>query len=220
MIFRYLFLVGILYFHLYGSAQVHSMKDSSVVHPIVYQPRLKSFILPTALIALGAYSIKHTTLINRYGIMTSRDRHLPNFNVALDDWLQYAPIAAGYTYGATKDKHRLWLYTKRLLLTSIINSALVLTIKKESHILRPDGDGYHSFPSGHTANAFANATLFSDHFAKGKPWLSVLSYASASTVGVFRILNNRHWASDVVAGAGFGIFSAKISQLAFKERKR
>lgn len=83
---------------------------------------------------------------------------------------------------------------------------------------RPDTGDPSSFPSGHTAQAFASATIFSDAFAQHKPWLKATMYASAATVGALRILNNRHWASDVIAGAGFGILSAKLSELITQPR--
>ncbi len=220
MLLRLFLLCSVLCWTIKIQAQSSIETDSIAGSHVPYHPRLKSFALPSALILLGAYSIHQTTFINSKAIQISRDRNAPNFHSSIDDWLQHAPIVVGFAYGAIDDQDRLWLYTKRLLLTTTINNILVLSIKKESHILRPDGEDYYSFPSGHTANAFAAATLFSDHFARNKPWIGVLAYASASTVGVFRVLNNKHWAHDVVAGAGFGILSAKLSQLVFREKKK
>ena len=54
------------------------------------------------------------------------------------------------------------------------------------------------------------------------PWISVGGYVVATTVGVSRILNNRHWISDVLAGAGIGILSVEFgylfADLIFKEK--
>jgi membrane-associated phospholipid phosphatase len=102
----------------------------------------------------------------------------------------------------------------------VILSVSVNSVKHWSKVPSIVNGSYNAFPSGHTAQAFSAATLFNDNFAKGKPWLQVLSYGTASTVGVLRVLNNRHWTSDVVAGAGFGILSAKLSELIVKRRKK
>lgn len=185
----------------------------------ILKPDLSSLILPAAFITVGAYSIHHTTLINRFAIRDWRNQHAPDFNTRADDILQFAPIAAGFGIGVFDEKNKLILYTKRVILTQVIVSTLVWGVKNQSHILRPNGNDYYAFPSGHTAEAFAGATLFSDTYAKGKPWLQVLSYTTATSVGVMRILKNRHWASDVVAGAGFGILSAKVSERVFRQRR-
>jgi membrane-associated phospholipid phosphatase len=41
-------------------------------------------------------------------------------------------------------------------------------------------------------------------------WISAAGYGMATLVGVSRVYRNRHWVSDVVAGAGVGILSTKI----------
>lgn len=44
----------------------------------------------------------------------------------------------------------------------------------------------------------------------------------ATATGIMRVLNNRHWVSDVLSGAGIGILSGEIayalSDVIFKER--
>nr|WP_288021518.1 phosphatase PAP2 family protein [Tenuifilum sp.] len=44
-------------------------------------------------------------------------------------------------------------------------------------------------------------------------------YVVASTIGFARVINNKHWVTDVVAGAGIGILSTKISYFAFERLK-
>jgi membrane-associated phospholipid phosphatase len=58
-----------------------------------------------------------------------------------------------------------------------------------------------SFPSGHTALAFATATCLAQAFPR---WRAVL-FLLAAIVGAERMLENAHYLSDVVAGAGVGI---------------
>lgn len=59
-----------------------------------------------------------------------------------------------------------------------------------------------SFPSGHTTEAFALASVISAHYEES--WIQFTSYALASTVGLARIEHDAHFASDVVAGAMIG----------------
>jgi membrane-associated phospholipid phosphatase len=78
----------------------------------------------------------------------------------------------------------------------------------------PDSDGYIPFggqdamPSGHTAMAFAFATALSDDI--DRTWATVGLYTLATGVGWSRINDNRHWLTDVAAGAALGITSAKL----------
>ena len=77
-----------------------------------------------------------------------------------------------------------------------------------------DADGYVPFsgqaamPSGHTTMAFAFATALADDI--NRPWATVGLYTLATGVGWSRINDNRHWLTDVAAGAALGITSAKL----------
>jgi membrane-associated phospholipid phosphatase len=59
-----------------------------------------------------------------------------------------------------------------------------------------------SFPSGHTTQAFAVASVVAAH--DGRLWVDVVSYGLAGSVGLARIHEDAHWASDVLAGAILG----------------
>ena len=63
--------------------------------------------------------------------------------------------------------------------------------------------GSTAFPSGHTTAAFAAATVFAQEY-RDRLWVSILSYSAASLIGLSRITENAHWASDVFAGAALG----------------
>ena len=68
-----------------------------------------------------------------------------------------------------------------------------------------------SFPSGHTASAFAAAAAVSAETARFWPrtkWIiGPAMYGGATLVGVSRMFNNKHWASDVTTGALIGTFA-------------
>ena len=199
----------------FGVTQNEIPKDTSISTWLV-KVKPTSLILPLSLFALGTYSIHQTTFINRFAIKDWRNRTSPSFNTDIDDYLQHLGLVGGFAVGAFGKKDKLWLYTKRVLFTEIVTNTFIQIIKKQSHILRPNDSDYLSFPSGHTTEAFAGAILFNDHFARGKPLLQVISLSAATSVGVMRVLKNRHWANDVIAGAGFGILSAKLSEIVFR----
>ena len=69
------------------------------------------------------------------------------------------------------------------------------------------GDGLTSFPSGHTTVAFALATVLADR--SRNPWAAGLAYAGAAMTGFGRINHDRHWFSDVMAGALIGQLTAR-----------
>jgi membrane-associated phospholipid phosphatase len=91
-----------------------------------------------------------------------------------------------------------------LVAGGIVESGKYLTGRE-----RPNGAGNHSFPSGHTETAFVAAQFLHEEFKDKSVWISVGGYAAATFVGVARVYNNKHWVSDVVAGAGIGILSTK-----------
>jgi membrane-associated phospholipid phosphatase len=69
--------------------------------------------------------------------------------------------------------------------------------------------GHASWPSGHTAMAFAFATALGDEIHEPVARYGLL--AAATAVGWSRINDNRHWLSDVAAGAVLGVASAKFA---------
>ena len=67
---------------------------------------------------------------------------------------------------------------------------------------------FWSYPSGHTTSAFALSTTLAESVKAD--WLKVLCYVPAFTTAFARIYENKHWASDVFAGAFIGYFVAKF----------
>jgi membrane-associated phospholipid phosphatase len=65
-----------------------------------------------------------------------------------------------------------------------------------------------SFPSGHTTAAFSAATVFAMEY-RDRPWIPILSYSAATLIGISRITENKHWVTDVVAGAALGYLTGR-----------
>lgn len=66
----------------------------------------------------------------------------------------------------------------------------------------------NSFPSGHTTVAFAAATVFAMEY-RDKPIIPIISYSVATLIGLSRITENKHWMTDVFAGAILGYFTGR-----------
>ncbi|RYY67328.1 MAG: phosphatase PAP2 family protein [Chitinophagaceae bacterium] len=66
-----------------------------------------------------------------------------------------------------------------------------------------------SFPSGHTTAAFSAATVYALEY-RDRPWVPILAYSAATLIGVSRITENKHWATDVLAGAALGYATGRL----------
>jgi membrane-associated phospholipid phosphatase len=74
-----------------------------------------------------------------------------------------------------------------------------------------EGNPYRSFPSGHSVAAFAAAAAVTAETSRNAPsstwYVAPIMYGGAALVGISRMYNNQHWASDVLIGAGIGTFA-------------
>jgi hypothetical protein len=62
------------------------------------------------------------------------------------------------------------------------------------------------------------ASIVHTELREKSQWYGIGAYTIATTVGAFRMLNNKHWEADVFAGAGFGILSAHAAYLTHRHR--
>jgi membrane-associated phospholipid phosphatase len=81
------------------------------------------------------------------------------------------------------------------------------------------GEDCRSFPSGHTAAAFALATVVSLQYRRSG-WVPAVAYTLATGVGLSRIGLDKHWASDVFIGAAVGHFIGRLVVRDHTRRKR
>jgi membrane-associated phospholipid phosphatase len=146
-------------------------------------------------------------------VVEERNEHFLTFHTSLDNYLQYAPIPIAYGLDllGIKSKNNLPDRTAILLKGEAVMFVTVNVLKYTTRVKRPDGDARTSFPSGHTAQAFAAATFLSEEYKDRFKWMPYAAYGLASTVGIMRMANNRHYIGDVLMGAGLGILSMKLS---------
>jgi len=152
-----------------------------------------------------------------------RNEYLPSFHLHYDDYLQFFPAVTmiGMKIGGVKGRSS-W---DRMLASDVfsvaIMAAAVNALKSTAKEKRPDGSNNKSFPSGHTATAFMAATMMHKEYGLTcSPWYSVGAYSVATITGITRELNNKHWMSDVMVGAGIGVLSTEfgyyLTDLLFK----
>jgi hypothetical protein len=100
-------------------------------------------------------------------------------------------------------------------ISSVIAAGIITPVLKETlgrarpiqnqgrHHFSPFG-GDASFPSGHTTEAFAVASVVAEHY--DSPWVKAGAYGLAGLVGAARVYRDAHWVSDTLAGAAIGAF--------------
>lgn len=180
----------------------------------------KVVVAPAVLISVGLFSTTDNKIFNKYSIYEARNEQFPGFHTKADDYLQFTPIVAVYSLNAVgmKGVHDLANRTVLLAKSELLMMAMVFPLKELTAVPRPDTGAPNSFPSGHTAQAFVAATFLHKEYGKEHPWYSVLAYGTATTVAVLRVMNNRHWVSDVLVGAGIGILATNLAYLTHQNK--
>jgi membrane-associated phospholipid phosphatase len=175
--------------------------------------RVSAIIIPTAALAYGFVKLGNNALTN----LDLEARHEfynehPHKQFIIDNYLQFAPGAAVFALNGLgiRGKNSLLDQSGVYLLSNIILNSATQSLKGITAVTRPDGTP-RAFPSGHAAEAFASAEFLRREYGDQSVWYTVSGYTAAVAVGVLRMYNNRHWFSDVVAGAGLGVLSTQAS---------
>lgn len=187
------------------------MKQKSPKIPAYYR-----YAIPASLITYGALSfalppVKELDHSIRDQVIASGQER-----IHFDDFIQFMPAVAVYGLDLCtplKAKHSFRDRTIVMATSHLLMAGTVHGLKNTVNVTRPDNSARNSFPSGHTATAFTGAHILFREYKDQSVWIGVAGYAAATSTGVFRILNNRHWLSDVMAGAGIGILSAEVGYL-------
>lgn len=161
----------------------------------------------------------------RNPLFTGVARGLSPLGVGKNAWMALgATTGLAYLTKNTRLQHTIFVWAGSMLINSTATDKLKNTFQR----YRPNTgmpfntfDGFkgpgtnHSLPSAHTSNAFTTATVFATMY-KDKKWVAPFAYGMATMVGLSRVYNNAHWASDVMAGAAVGFLSAKTMILTDK----
>lgn len=112
---------------------------------------------------------------------------------------------ATYFAGRAIGQPRLAALGADLVRAQLVSQTITQSIKLTATRRRPDGTAL-SFPSGHTSSAFATATVLQSNYGwkAGAP-----AYAAAAWIAASRVQMNRHYLSDVIAGATIGIVAGR-----------
>ena len=191
-------------------------KNSSAIKPVAY-------IIPAAMITYGLVALKSKPLIQLdQNIKQTIWDNNPHKKTNIEDYTGFVPIVAVYTLNmaGVKGKHNLVDRSILLVLSYAVAGAVVTPVKRLTNKLRPDGSNRLSFPSGHTSQAFVSAEFLRMEYKHLSPWYGIAGYTVAALTGYLRMYNNKHWLSDIVAGAGVGILSVQATYWVYPKLKK
>ena len=188
--------------------------------PFFKSKAFKAAIVPVSFIGYGISTMKNHGIYSSYDAQRDLQKAFPNFHTNADDFLIFAPfLELGLAYGLQVEGNHDFLNTGILILKAeFINAVIVTSLKAITAQERPDGSNFFSFPSGHTAHAFLAASILHSELKHRSRWFGIGAYTIATSVGALRMLNNKHWQSDVFAGAGIGILSSNLAYLSHRNR--
>lgn len=184
--------------------------------------RPKAVILPATLLLYGCLKPVIPAIQNLDDqIWDNVEKNHPGFSTHADDYLMWAPSASLYIMDAFKVKTKNKFYEHLILDASSIavTGGIGFVMRKISGGIEEYNTHDTWFPSGHAANAFRGAEIVFQELKDSHPWLSYSGYVFATTVGVLRIYNKMHLLSEVLAGAGLGILSTKLTYFVFDKIK-
>ncbi|HEX5215578.1 MAG TPA: phosphatase PAP2 family protein [Vicinamibacterales bacterium] len=120
-------------------------------------------------------------------------------------WVQFGGALAAFSIGKLRGHPALAQVGSDLVRAQFISGLMTQGLKVAVNRARPDG-GRHSFPSGHTSETFASATVLQRWFG----WrVGAPAYATAMYVATSRLQENHHYASDVIFGAAIGVVAGR-----------
>ena len=227
--FHLLALLPVFHFYCYklsgqDSSATKNFALDTTEQPAYHQSSLKpaGLILPGSLLLYGCLKpvINGIPRLDDH-INTTVQQRYPGFHGNAADYLMWAPSASVYAMDAfhVKTAHsfreHLILEAGSILITGGIGYGMRL-ISLHIDVYKTNNT---KFPSGHTANAFRGAEIVHQELKKVHPLLSYSGYVVATGVGMLRIYGKEHLLSEVLAGAGLGILSTKLTYWIFNKVK-
>jgi hypothetical protein len=195
----------------YASYSQSVIDTISIEQKEVTRFNYKQVVIPITLISYGIVGLESGQIKGFNSEVKAEATEHIDKKITIDDFSQYLPIASLYGLSAIGIKGKNSIKDKTIILATsyLLMGLTVNAFKITARVERPDGSSFNSFPSGHTATAFMGAELMYQEYKDISIWYGISGYAIAAGTGAFRMYNNRHWLSDVLAGAGIGILSTK-----------
>lgn len=192
-------------------------RDYSLIWEDLTTPNVKHLLYPLAF-ANTAYATSHLDLEFRVSPQHKQDikplRYMGERYTAIA--IPSALYLGGLAFGSEKVRTTGRLLFESMLLTFVVNHSTKIIAGRARPFLNQGNsdfrffemnDDYQSFPSGHTAAAFTIATVLSDRI--NNVFASTALYLLAAGTATQRIIQDRHWFSDVVIGAMVGTLCSK-----------
>jgi len=188
--------------------QVLAQKDT--MNSRVKKPLLGQLLVPSVLIVTG--SLLTGAELEKNWQVDIRNKVGNDYHNGIDDYLQYLPygqVFLGDLMGIKAKNH--WFdQSKNMLIGGITTLVITHALKRGVGKERPDLSSNHSFSSGHTATAFLGGTILYHEYKESSMWYASSGYLFSVSAGGLRVANNRHWVSDVLAGAGIGMLVGNL----------
>ncbi|GAB3641168.1 phosphatase PAP2 family protein [Spirosoma arcticum] len=201
------------------AVQVAAQSDTTQPAP---RQSIARLAIPSAFIGTGLYTLSATHSFNRFRTRNALLAYTSGYRTHLDDYLRYGPtvLLAGLTAVGVKGRSTPLDRTGLWLTANAVAGIVTTGLKHTTSYLRPDGSSRLSFPSGHTSFAFAGAGVLDREFGQTSVLIPIAGYAMAGTTGYLRMVNDKHWISDVFVGAGIGLLSAEAAYHVYPWIKR
>ncbi len=184
--------------------------------------KLTTLIVPGTLLLYGALKPAVRGISNLDNdILEHIKKSQPGFHTNAEEYLMWEPSASLYIIDAFKQrtknsfKEHLFLDAGSIIVTGGIGY-LMRKISGNIKVYNMQGT---KFPSGHTANAFRGAEILHQELKYNYKLFSYSGYVAAVAVGILRIYNKDHLLTEVLAGAGLGIISSKLTYWIFDKVK-
>jgi len=130
----------------------------------------------------------------------------------IDDYIALAPAAGVYIYDwcGIRAENSFFDRVKYMAAANLASQAVVQGLKYTTDKLRPDGEDRLSFPSNHTNIAFTNAMILWHEYRRTSSLAAYSGFVLAAGTGALRMMHDKHWTGDVLAGAGVGMLCANL----------
>ena len=202
----------------YGKSYMEMMNSgySTEKRKTMFNRQGSKFILPALFIAYGTSARFNQLPVRQFDFDINHEiRKRVDRTYSIDDYFEYGMPVMAYGLGfipGIEARHNFRDRTLAMATSFLIMRGSVELMKVYIPVNRPRGD-LRSFPSGHTAVTMFSAHVMYKEYKDVSPWICVGGYLMATSTGVLRMINNAHWFSDVIMGAGIGLLSVEIGYM-------